>query len=130
MKNRMIGLCAMLLFAVATVFAQDVPSGVVSAFKKGSASELKPFLANSVELTLPGQNGVTDQAKSVSILNDFFTKNKPTGFSVNHQGKKGESSFAIGTLTTSSGKYRVNCFFKKIQNNYLIHQIRIEKTNE
>ena len=49
---------------------------------------------------------------------------------MNHQGKRDESSFVIGTLTTTKGKFRVNCFLKKVQTQCLIHQIRIDKINE
>ena len=58
------------------------------------------------------------------------TENKVSGFNVNHQGKRDESSFVIGTLATTNGNFRVNCFLKKVQNQYLIHQIRIDKINE
>ena len=67
---------------------------------------------------------------SVSYTHLFFTKNKVSGFNVNHQGKRDESSFVIGTLATTNGNFRVNCFLKKVQNQYLIHQIRIDKINE
>jgi len=33
-------------------------------------------------------------------------------------------------LATTNGNFRVNCFLKKVQNQYLIHQIRIDKINE
>ena len=58
------------------------------------------------------------------------TENKVSGFNVNHQGKRDESSFVIGTLATTNGNFRVNCFLKKVENQYLIHQIRIDKINE
>ena len=60
----------------------------------------------------------------------FFAENKVSSFNVNHEGKRDESSFIIGTLGTANGNFRVNCFFRKVQNKYVIHQIRIDKTNE
>ena len=63
-------------------------------------------------------------------MQEFFTKNKVSGFNVNHQGKRDESSFVIGTLDNTNGNFRVNCFLKKVQNQYLIHQITIDKINE
>ena len=65
-----------------------------------------------------------------AAMQEFFTENKVSGFNVNHQGKRDESSFVIGTLATTNGNFRVNCFLKKVQNQYLIHQIRIDKINE
>ena len=60
----------------------------------------------------------------------YSSENKVSGFNVNHQGKRDESSFIIGTLATTRGNFRVNCFLKKVENQYLIHQIRIDKINE
>ena len=68
--------------------------------------------------------------KATAMMQDFFTENKVSGFNVNHQGKRDESSFIIGTLATTRGNFRVNCFLKKVENQYLIHQIRIDKINE
>ena len=60
----------------------------------------------------------------------FFSNHKVGSFNVNHQGKRDESGFVIGTLMTANGNFRVNCFFRKVQNKYVIHQIRIDKTDE
>ena len=126
MKKRVLLWIAGLMFSVSTLLAQDVPVGVVLAFKKGSSQELNKFLGDKVDLII--QN--TDKQAAESTMNTFFADNKVSGFNVNHQGKRDESSFVIGTLTTANGNFRVNCFFKRVQNKYLIHQIRIDKTNE
>lgn len=130
MKRKLMLLATFLLLFSTISFAQDVPDGLINAFKKGSTAELSKFFGDQVELVIVGQTTNGNKAKAESTMNGFFTSNKPGGFTVNHKGKKGESSFVIGTLNTSSGNYRVNCFFKKNQNQYLIHQIRIDKTNE
>ena len=106
MKKRvLVGMTALLL-SLSLLMAQEIPAGVITAFKRGSSQELSKYMG------------------------EFFTKNKVSGFNVNHQGKRDESSFVIGTLATTNGNFRVNCFLKKVQNQYLIHQIRIDKINE
>lgn len=119
-----------IFFSVVAVFAQDVPVGVVVAFKKGSAQELVPYLGDKVELIIQNDQSNFDRPGAQRMMTTFFLANKVTGFNVNHQGQRNESSFIVGTLNTSNGDFRINCFFKKIQNKYLIHQIRIDKTNE
>ena len=116
MKKRVLLWIAGLMFSVSTLLAQDVPVGVVLAFK--------------VDLIIQNRSTNTDKQAAESTMNTFFADNKVSGFNVNHQGKRDESSFVIGTLTTANGNFRVNCFFKRVQNKYLIHQIRIDKTNE
>ena len=43
MKKRVLLWIAGLMFSVSTLLAQDVPVGVVLAFKKGSSQELNKF---------------------------------------------------------------------------------------
>ena len=130
MKKRVLLWIAGLLFSASTLLAQDVPVGVVLAFKKGSSQELNKFLGDKVDLIIQNRSTNADKQAAESTMNTFFTENKVSTFNVNHQGKRDESSFVSGTLTTANGKFRVNCFFKRVQNKYLIHQIRIDKINE
>ena len=130
MKRRILLLMTGIMLSVTFALAQDVPAGVIVAFKKGSAAELGSYLGNSVELVIQNRTSNNSKSATEATMNTFFAQNKVSNFTVNHQGKKGESSFVIGTLSTSTGEYRVNCFMKKIENKYLIHQIRIDKTNE
>lgn len=130
MKKRVLLWFAGLLFSVSTLFAQDVPVGVVVAFKKGSSQELNKYLGDKVDLVIQNRTASADKQEAENAMSTFFADNKVSSFNVNHQGKRDESSFVIGTLTTANGNFRVNCFFKRVQNKYLIHQIRIDKTNE
>ena len=125
MKKRvLVGMTALLL-SLSLLMAQEIPAGVITAFKRGSSQEL-----SKVNLVLQGRSTNVDKQKATAAMQEFFTKNKVSGFNVNHQGKRDESSFVIGTLATTNGNFRVNCFLKKVQNQYLIHQIRIDKINE
>jgi hypothetical protein len=109
---------------------QEVPVGVIAAFKKGSSTELSNYLGDKVDLVIQNRPAASDKQGAVQSLMRLFTDNKVSNFNVNHQGKRDESSFIIGTLTTDKGNFRVNCFFKKVQNRYIIHQIRIDKSND
>ena len=130
MKRRSICLLAVFFIWATSLMAQDVPAGVVAAFRKGSVQELNGYLGNKVELIIQSRTTPADKQTAGKTLSTFFSTNKVSGFNVNHQGKRDESSFIIGTLTTANGNFRVNCFFRKVNNKYVIHQIRIDKTNE
>lgn len=128
MKKRvLVGMTALLL-SISLLMAQEIPAGVITAFKRGSSQELR--YGGKVNLVLQGRSTNVDKQKATAMMQDFFTENKVSGFNVNHQGKRDESSFIIGTLATTRGNFRVNCFLKKVENQYLIHQIRIDKINE
>ena len=130
MKKRVLLGMASLLLSVSLLMAQEIPAGVITAFKRGSSQELSKYMGDRVNLVLQGSSANVDKKKATAMMQEFFTENKVSAFDVNHQGKRDESSFVIGTLTTTKGKFSVNCFLKKVQTQYLIHQIRIDKINE
>lgn len=130
MKKRGISLLTVLFIWATLLMAQDVPAGVVTAFKKGSSQELNGYLSDKVELILENRSINVDNQAAEKKMASFFSGNRVSGFTVNHQGKRNESSFIVGTLTTANGNFRVNCFFRKVAGKYVIHQIRIDKTNE
>lgn len=130
MKKRVLLGMAGLLLSISLLLAQEIPAGVITAFKKGSSQELAKYLGDKVNLIIQDRSTNVDKKTAESTMAAFFTTNKVSAFDVNHQGKRDGSSFIIGTLVTSNGKFRVNCFLKKVQNQHLIHQIRIDKTNE
>lgn len=130
MKRRSICLLAVFFIWATSLMAQDVPAGVVAAFRKGNVQELNGYLGDKVELIIQSRTTPPDKQTAGKTLSAFFLNNKVSAFNVNHQGKRDESSFIIGTLTTTNGNFRVNCFFRKVNNKYVIHQIRIDKTNE
>lgn len=125
-KRVLLGMVGMLFF-VSVLLAQDVPGGVAVAFKKGSSRELGSYLGNQVNLIIQNRSTNVNRQVAESTMSTFFADNKVSNFEVNHQGKRDESGFVIGTLTTANGNFRVNCFLKKVENKYLIHQIRIDK---
>ena len=130
MKKRVLAAMAALLLSLSLLMAQEIPAGVITAFKRGSSQELSKYMGDKVNLVLRGRSTNVDKQKATVAVQEFFTENKVSGFNVNHQGKRDESSFVIGTLATTKGSFRVNCFLKKVQDKCLIHQIRIDKINE
>lgn len=130
MKKRVCLMLVSFMVCVLTAIAQDAPVGLTNAFKRGSAEELSTYMGDNVDIIVPGSMKTYNMNDARKFMADFFVSNKVKGFSINHQGKRNESWFLVGTLTTSGGTYRMNCFSKKTDNKYLIHQIRIDKTNE
>ena len=125
MNKRVVILWLCFFVWTVSLMAQDVPAGVVAAFKKGNSQELNGYLSDKVELILESRSINVDNQAAEKKMASFFSGNR-----VSHQGKRNESSFIVGTLTTANGNFRVNCFFRKVAGKYVIHQIRIDKTNE
>ncbi|MDL2212416.1 DUF4783 domain-containing protein [Bacteroides sp. OttesenSCG-928-E20] len=130
MEKRILLYIIGLFFVSVSVLAQDRPLEVIAAFKKGNATELSTYFGERMDLAIVTRSRNVDRQTARDMLNNFFSTNKVKDFTVNHEGKRDDSSFFVGTLTTDNGSFRINCFFKRIQNKYLIHQIRVDKANE
>jgi len=117
-----------LLLAVPAINAQstEVPASIISALGDGNASALSDYLNANVELVIDNKNDVFSKQQANGIITDFFRKNRVSGFQLLHKGNKDAASFAIGTLKTSSGNYRVYVLTRKNE----IQQLRIEPSND
>lgn len=126
----------MLIFVAALVITgfipqvqtQDTLAAVTKAIQKGSSSELGTYFNPTVEIEILEEDNIYSKAQAELLLKDFFNRNKPTSFKINHQGTKGATSFAIGNLVSSTGSFRVSIFMKTENDKMLIHQFRIERS--
>ena len=117
-----------LLCAIPFTFSQsaEVPSGIISALKEGDAGQLAESLNDNVELVIGNQNDVFSKQQATGIIADFFRKNHVIDFQLLHKGNKDATSFAIGTLKTNTGVFRVYVLTRKNE----IQQLRIEPSND
>jgi len=104
----------------------EVPSEIIAALNEGNSSQLSAHLNANVELAIDNKNDVFSKQQATGIITDFFKKNRATGFQLLHKGNKDLASFAIGTLKTSGGNYRVYVLTRKNE----IQQLRIEPSND
>ena len=91
MNKRVVILWGCLLIWAVSLMAQDVPAGVVAAFKKGNSQELNGYLSDKVELILESRSINVDSQAAERKMASFFSGNRVSGFTVNHQGKRNES---------------------------------------
>ena len=119
-----------MLISVASVTAQNLPGKMVEAFRSGKATELYSCMEREVDFVVDNTPKTSRRDVAVDEIQRFFDEKSVRGFVVDHQGVRKESGFMIGTLNTTKGKFRVQCFLKKSDTNFLIHQIRIDGTSE
>lgn len=110
--------------------AQSVPDEMIVAMKSGDADKLAGFFHESLELTILDKDYVASKNQATRIMENFFKENPPTGFTVSFEGTKEKSKYAIGSLTTSRGNFRVNIFFMNKENKRLVYYMSIEKESE
>lgn len=129
MKNFKLKLISLLfnLFVLATVSFAQIPDGIVTSIQSGNDSGLAAFFNENVELVVQTHDDVYSKSQAQQIVAEFFKSNKPKQFSIVHQGGKDGARYAIGSLTTNTGTFRVYFLLKNKNNNSYIHQLRIEK---
>ena len=88
MKKRVLVGMATLLLSLSLLMAQEIPAGVITAFKRGSSQELSKYMGDKVNLVLQGRSTSVDKQKATAMMQEFFTENKVSGFNVNHQGDR------------------------------------------
>jgi hypothetical protein len=123
---------AVLLISYLSLQAQEqskIPAGISLAFKAGDASELSKFINSTVELLLLDKEDFYKKNVAETILKDFFTEYKVKDYVPRHSGGINDAQYAIGNLKTEKGDFRVYFLLKKVDQELLIHQIRIEPDN-
>lgn len=122
---------ALLTFSVAISFAQNnLPNNISNAIKNGNARELIKSFNVNVDLTILDKQDIYSKTQAELLLKDFFAKNIPSNFTIIHQGSKEDAQYFVGKLTTSTGFYRLSILIKSQGKSALIHQFRIEKSND
>ena len=106
-----------------------IPGGISIAIKAGNAAELSKYMNSTIELLLLDKEDFYKKNVAETILKDFFSEYQTRDFTIRHQGAKNDAQYAIGNLKTEKGDFRVYFLLKKVDEELLIHQIRIEPDN-
>ncbi len=120
-----IGFVAASIFLASQLGAQNI-DGVVSGIKAGNAVQITDNAGDTFSLTLLEKSSNYNKADAQSALKDFFAKNVVRGFEIKHKGNSPNGQYAIGTLNTGNGNYRVNIFMKKEDGKELIKELRVQ----
>ncbi|HUX58424.1 MAG TPA: DUF4783 domain-containing protein [Bacteroidales bacterium] len=106
-----------------------IPGGISIAIKAGNAAELSKYMNSTIELLLLDKEDFYKKNVAETILKAFFAEYQTKDFTIRHQGAKNDAQYAIGNLKTEKGDFRVYFLLKKVDQELLIHQIRIEADN-
>lgn len=132
MKSAIIIPVILVAFSCLSATGQDqtnIPAGISIAIKAGNAAELAKYMNSTIELLLLDKEDFYKKNVAEIILKDFFNEYKTKDFTIRHQGAKNDAQYAIGNLKTEKGDFRVYFLLKKVDQELLIHQIRIEADN-
>ena len=124
----------MLLFVAVGVsmtdaVAQEVDFELLTKIiKSGNSKDLVKQFSKTVELNIDGEEASYSQAQAEAVLKDFFGKNAPLAFTINHKGSsKGGLPYAIGEYENDSGNYRVWIRLKSNKGRNLVYEMSFIK---
>lgn len=115
------------LFVIVPQLYSQIPEEIVLSIQNGNDQMLANYFNQNVELVVQSHDDVFSKSQAQQIVAEFFKANKPKQFNILHQGGKEGARYAIGSLVTSTGTFRVYFLLKNKDNNSFIHQLRIEK---
>lgn len=115
------------LIAVTGIQAQM--NDIFAAIKSGDANALGRYMDDPVEVCILEDQMIHNKREAIAMISKFFSNNRPTDFKEMHQGssKGKDSKYTIGSLTTSSGTFRVYIFVKQNGSKNVIQEIRFDK---
>jgi len=118
-----------IVFTLSALAQDDISTKVSSAIDSGNSRELAKHFHTNIDLTIIDNDGTYSKAQAEIIVRDFFSKNPPSGFSINHQGSSRDASqYYIGTYTSKSNeRFRVYFLLKSFSGKFLIQQLQIQK---
>ncbi len=114
-------------FVLANFSYAQIPDQIVVSIQNGNDAGLAEFFNENVELVVQTHDDVYSKSQAQQIVAEFFKSNKPKQFTIIHQGGKDSPRYAIGSLTTATGTFRVYFLLKNKDNKFYIHQLKIEK---
>src|SRR5665648_51538 len=130
MKNIKLKLIFLLFgfFVLTNVSFAQIPDEIVISIQSGNDAKLAEFFNENVELVVETHDDVYSKSQAQQIVAEFFKSNKSKQFSIIHQGGKEGAMYAIGSLTTNTGTFRVYFLLKNKNNNsYILSLIHISE---
>ncbi len=125
------GIFYTLLTAILLSFApeQAAPySKVEAAFEQNNAEAIVAMSKDKVLINILGTEGAYSKSQAILVIKDFFTKKPGNSFDFMFKGEESpEGSFAIGSYTSKSEKFRITLHFKKIGSDFKIESLSVEK---
>lgn len=115
-----------LFFLQVAATGQDALESVFAALKSGNASQLAGRFEQTLTLTLPDQSAQLNKVQAQAAISKFFAAYPVTGFELKHRGNAPAGAFAIGTLLTEKGQFRVNIFMSAAGSKEGVRELRIQ----
>jgi len=112
-------------------FTADIIDDIATAIRSGNPKSISKYFIDNIDFKVLEQEDIYSKQQAEMMLKDFFTKHPVKSYTVAHKSTpKNGSQYVIGTLETTTGKFRTYFLIKTAGTQTLIHQFKIENENE
>ncbi|HEU0228333.1 MAG TPA: DUF4783 domain-containing protein [Arachidicoccus soli] len=100
---------------------------IISALKKGDATEVSKHFDSFVDIKLPNKEEVKNVSKNQATvtLKDFYSEQNISGFELISQREMGGTGYLAGKLKSDSHEYNITLMVKTKNNDTSIVSVRI-----
>lgn len=119
-----------MVMATAAFSTEQSVQQICRAISTGSLEGVENIFDSTVELSILGESVVCNKQYAVDRLSDFISNNPSSTCRVSHHGERENSSFCIVSISSAGHSYRLYALFRKVSNNQLIQQFRIDDVTE
>ena len=117
----------LIILCLTRAYAVDPIDDIASLIRQRNIHELSKYFAPSVEMAILDDENVYTNVQSELILDKFFAQNKPLSVKILHKvSSNANYQFAVLTLTTDKGTYRVAYTMKGAEGKLMLIELRIE----
>lgn len=119
----------LMLFTPAMIFGPANLGKIANAISEGDAAALADFFDEDIEMTVLEEINLYSKAEGQAAVKAFFTKNPPIKYTQVHQGASqgAGGQYCIGVLETSAQKFRVMIYLEKVEEVFLIKELKFEE---
>ena len=115
-----------LLFSLCGM-AQNVVEDLRASIAVGNVNGIARYFDNNLSLNITGSQASYSRPQAEMVLRDFFNKNNPRKLDLDHSDASRNMRYAMGTLITATGNYRIYFALKQKDNNTVLQELRIER---
>jgi len=104
----------------------DLRTAVEKGFSLANAKLIAEHFTSNIDISLIDKENLYSKSQAEQVLKTFFLENKPSKFTIIHQGKSASTQYYIGALSTNKGSFRITINIKVTGKTELISHLTIE----
>ena len=104
-----------------------IKTDILKGFSSGNAALIAEYFPANIDISILGKSNLYSKSQAKQVLSTFFAQNKPTTFTVIHEGKSNGTKYFIGSYVSNEDKYRVTINVKSDKKVERIASISIER---